>query len=101
MADHHFFREACVGERGFAVGIRVSPDSRGQCLDNVFMERLWRSPKHPAINLHEIAGGFTARRLAVPHETGIPLALNEQAKRSELGRQHPHARPRDVPIRIA
>ena len=65
------------------------------------MERLLRSLKHAAINLYEIADGFTARRLAVPHETGIPLAVNEQEKRSELGRQHPHARTRYVPIRIA
>jgi putative transposase len=27
-------------------GVRVSMDGRGRCLDNVFVERLWRSVKH-------------------------------------------------------
>ena len=46
-----------------AAGIRVSMDGRGRCLDNIFIERLWRSLKYEAIYLHEIADGFTARRL--------------------------------------
>ena len=32
-------------------------------MDNIFIERLWRSLKYEAIYLHEIAGGFQARRL--------------------------------------
>ena len=32
-------------------------------MDNIFIERLWRSLKYEAIYLHEIADGFTARRL--------------------------------------
>ena len=46
-----------------APGIRVSMDGRGRCMDNIFIERLWRSLKYEAIYLHEIADGFTARRL--------------------------------------
>ena len=46
-----------------AAGIRVSMDGRGRCMDNIFIERLWRSLKYEAIYLHEIADGFTARRL--------------------------------------
>ena len=30
-------------------------------MDNVFIERLWRSLKYEAICLHEIADGFQAR----------------------------------------
>ena len=32
-------------------------------MDNIFIERLWRSLKYEAIYLHEIADGFSARRL--------------------------------------
>ena len=32
-------------------------------MDNIFIERLWRSMKYEAIYLHEIADGFHARRL--------------------------------------
>ena len=46
-----------------ASGIRVSMDGRGRCIDNIFIERLWRSLKYEAIYLHEIADGFMARRL--------------------------------------
>ena len=46
-----------------AAGIRISMDGRGRCMDNIFIERLWRSLKYEAIYLHEIADGFIARRL--------------------------------------
>ena len=42
---------------------RISMDGRGRCMDNIFIERLWRSLKYEAIYLHEIADGFSARRL--------------------------------------
>ena len=32
-------------------------------MDNIFIERLWRSLKYEAIYLHEIADGYAARRL--------------------------------------
>ena len=32
-------------------------------MDNIFIERLWRSLKYEAIYLHEIADGLQARRL--------------------------------------
>ena len=32
-------------------------------MDNIFIERLWRSLKHEALYLHEIADGFSARRV--------------------------------------
>ena len=38
-------------------------DGRGRCMDNVFIERLWRSLKYEAVYLHELADGFEARRL--------------------------------------
>jgi putative transposase len=38
--------------RLLAEGIRVSMDGKGRCLDNVFVERLWRSLKYEEIYLH-------------------------------------------------
>jgi len=34
-----------------AVGVRVSMDGRGRCLDNVFVERLWRTVKYEDLYL--------------------------------------------------
>jgi hypothetical protein len=38
-------------------------DGRGRCLDNVFIERLWRSLKYEAVYLHELVDGFEAERV--------------------------------------
>jgi len=38
-------------------------DGRGRYLDNIFVERLWRSLKQESIYLHEITNGFHARQL--------------------------------------
>jgi putative transposase len=35
-----------------AAGIRVSMDGRGRWMDNVFIERLWRSMKYECVYLH-------------------------------------------------
>ena len=44
-------------------GIAISMDGRGRCLDNVFIERLWRSLKYEAVYLHEMIDGFAAERV--------------------------------------
>jgi putative transposase len=36
-----------------AAGVRVSMDGRGRALDNVFVERLWRSVKYEEVYLHD------------------------------------------------
>lgn len=43
-------------------GIRISMDGRGRCMDNIFIERLWRSLKYECIYLHEMDDGFIAKR---------------------------------------
>jgi putative transposase len=53
-------------ERLEEAGIRVSRDGRGRALDNVFVERLWRSVKYEDIYIKdyelvpELEGGLTA-----------------------------------------
>jgi putative transposase len=37
------------------VGIRISMDGRGRALDNVFVERLWRTVKYEHVYLHDYA----------------------------------------------
>lgn len=44
-------------------GIAISMDGRGRCMDNIFIERLWRSLKYEAVYLHELADGFVAERV--------------------------------------
>ena len=38
-------------------------DGRGRYLDNIFIERLWRSLKQEAVYLHELQDGFQATRV--------------------------------------
>ena len=44
-----------------AAGIKVSMDGRGRWMDNVFIERLWRSLKHEDIYLKGYADGHEAQ----------------------------------------
>jgi putative transposase len=43
--------------------VAISMDGRGRCLDNIFIERLWRSLKYEAVYLHEMTDGFAAERV--------------------------------------
>ena len=45
-----------------AAGVRISMDGRGRWMDNVFIERLWRSLKYEDIHLNGYADGREARR---------------------------------------
>ncbi|EAV41391.1 Transposase and inactivated derivative [Stappia aggregata IAM 12614] len=44
-------------------GIRISMDGRGRCMDNIFIERLWRSLKQEAVYLEDLTDGFKAHRV--------------------------------------
>jgi len=43
-------------------GIRISMDGRGRTLDNIFVERLWRSVKYEEVYLRDYADGLEARQ---------------------------------------
>jgi putative transposase len=45
-----------------AAGVRISMDGRGRFLDNIFIERLWRSMKYECVYLHAFSGGREARQ---------------------------------------
>jgi putative transposase len=44
-------------------GVRISIDGRGRCLDNIFVERLWRTVKYEEVYLHEYENGWMAEDL--------------------------------------
>lgn len=43
--------------------VTISMDGRGRCMDNIFIERLWRSLKYEAVYLYELTDGFHAERV--------------------------------------
>jgi putative transposase len=67
--------------------IRISMDGKGRCLDNVFVERLWRSLKYEEVYLHAYDDMREARR-------GIGRYLefyNHERPHQALGYQTPDA----------
>ena len=43
-----------------SIGVAISMDGRGRALDNVFIERLWRSVKYEEVYLRDYADGWEA-----------------------------------------
>ena len=43
--------------------VEISMVGRGRYLDNIFIDRLWRSLKYEAMYLHEMSNGFIVRRI--------------------------------------
>ena len=65
--------------------VRVSMDGRGRCMDNIFIERLWRSLKYEALYLQDIADGFAAQRII----DDWMLFYNRERPHSALGKGTP------------
>ena len=42
-------------------GIKISMDGKGRFMDNIFIERLWRSLKYECVYLHAWSGGKDAK----------------------------------------
>ena len=81
------FTAAGVDGRLEAAGVAVSMDGRGRCLDNVFVERLWRTVKYEDVYLR----GYEA----VPElEQGLGRYFpfyNEERPHQSLGYRTPAA----------
>jgi len=74
-----------------AAGVRISMDGRGRWMDNVFVERLWRSLKHEDIYLKGYADGREAKA-----GIGAYFAFyNERRLHQALGYRAPMAIWRD------
>lgn len=66
-------------------GVAISMDGKGRCLDNVFVERLWRSLKYEEVYLHAYEDLHVARR-------GIGNWMefyNRKRPHQALGMRHP------------
>jgi putative transposase len=59
-------------------GVKISMDGKGRCIDNIFIERLWRSLKYECVYLHAWETGSQAK-------AGIGRWINF------YNRQRPHA----------
>ena len=66
-------------------GVTISMDGRGRCMDNIFIERLWRSLKYECVYLHELIDGFHADRV-IAEWIGF---YNTERPHSSLGRKTP------------
>ena len=66
-------------------GVAISMDGRGRWMDNIFIERLWRSLKYEAVYLHELTDGFVAERV-IGEWVGF---YNTERPHSSLGGQTP------------
>ena len=57
------FTSEVFAERVRGAGVAFSMDGRGRFLDNIFIDRLWRSLKYEAVYLHELCDGLDAERV--------------------------------------
>jgi len=89
-------------------GIKISMDGRGRWMDNVFIERLWRSLKHEDIYLKGYADGreakagianwiafYNGRRLHQALGYRAPMAMWRQGISAALGQEAV-----DMPLRL-
>src|SRR5271169_2203367 len=104
----HFTAEAFASKLVTA-GVAISMDGRGRFMDNILIERLWRSIKYEEVHLKAYADGREARagigfwmtfyNFRRPHQ-----AMNNQMPmavwRAGMDRIEAAARPVDMPLRL-
>ena len=64
-----------------SMGIRISMDGRGRALDNIFVERLWRSVKYEEVYLHD----YENVRIAKDRLAGYFKFYNAERLHQSLG----------------
>ena len=75
-----------------AAGVRISMDGRGRWMDNVFIERLWRSLKYECIYLHAFETGSQAR-VGIGRWIGYDNADRPHSALGGLTPEEAYARP--------
>lgn len=70
-----------------SAGIQISMDGRGRALDNVWVERLWRTVKQEEVYIRDYADGLEAHRSL----EGYFTFYNEERPHSSLGYISPGA----------
>lgn len=81
------FTSEAFTSRLLAAGIRISMDGRGRCIDNIFVERLWRSLKYEEVFLH----AYDDMREANAGIGGYFAFFNAKRKHQSLGYQTPES----------
>jgi putative transposase len=79
------FTSAAFTQPLLATGVRLSMDGKGRCLDNVFIERLWRSVKYEEVYLRRYETMIDAHT----HLDAYFRFYNERRPHSAHGRQTP------------
>ena len=93
-------------------GVAVSRDGRGRALDNVFVERLWRSVKYEDIYIKDYSivpelesglrptSGSMTRIVPISHSITRPLAkyIVPGEARDRQGEDHNKSRPPNCPV---
>ena len=103
-----FTAEAFVGKLA-ATGVAISMDGRGRFMDNIFIERLWRSIKYEEVHLKAYADASEARagigswmtfyNFRPPHQpmnNQMPMAV----WRAGMDKIEAAARAVDMPLRL-
>jgi putative transposase len=78
-------------------GIRISMDGKGRWIDNVFVERLWKSVKYEHVYLHAYENVAEARRQLCAYVT----MYNTQRPHSSLNRRTPDMAYFNLPFQQA
>ena len=85
------FTSAAFTGRLATAGIRISMDGRGRWMDNVFIERLWRSLKYEDVYLKGYADGREAKAGTAHHQ-----ALGNRTPMAVLARWRDGAKAVDL-----
>jgi putative transposase len=92
-----------------AVGVSISMDGRGRFMDNIFIERLWRSIKYEEVHLKAYADGREARAgigswMSFYNERRPHQAMNNQVPmavwRAGMDAIEAAAKAVDMPLRL-